>query len=63
MVMTIDEIRGLKSGDKIRCGRYNFSVIKFDHVWDSLTYCDAFGNRACYSAEACANFNFSKGWN
>ena len=63
MDMTIDEIRGLKSGDKIRCGGFNFRVIEFDPFEDLLTYCDEFGNRACYSAEECVHFNFSKGWN
>lgn len=58
--MTINEIRGLKPGDRIRCGVFNFRVIEFDPYWDMLTYCDRFGNRACYKASECTNFN--KGW-
>ena len=60
--MTLDEIRGLKSGDAIRCGNFNYTVIEFDPFWDNLTYRDKFGNRACYSANACVGFGFSKGW-
>ena len=54
--MTIDEIRNLKKGELIRCGEFIFTVIDFDPFWDMLTYCDRFGNRACYKAVECTNF-------
>ena len=58
--MSIEDIRNLKAGDLIRCGDFKFKVVEFDPFWDMLTYCDSFGNRACYKAEECTNF--CKGW-